>query len=39
MAVDIAKNQNCYKVMLLTGSKKQETLNFYKSEGFRDDIK
>lgn len=38
-AVDIAKENNCYKVMLLTGSKKQETLNFYKSAGFRDDLK
>lgn len=38
-AVEIAKENNCYKVMLLTGSKKQETLNFYKSAGFRDDIK
>lgn len=39
MAVGIAKENNCYKVMLLTGSKKKETLNFYKSAGFRDDIK
>jgi len=38
-AVDIAKEKNCYKVMLLTGSKKEETLNFYKSAGYRTDIK
>ncbi|TCK98036.1 L-amino acid N-acyltransferase YncA [Natranaerovirga hydrolytica] len=38
-AVEIAKKNNCYKVMLLTGSKKQETLNFYKSAGFKDDLK
>lgn len=39
MAIDIAKDNNCYKVMLLTGSTKRETLNFYKSAGFKDDIK
>lgn len=38
-AVDIAKENYCYKIMLLTGSKKKETLNFYKSVGFRDDDK
>lgn len=38
-AVEIAKSHDCYKVMLLTGSKKEETLNFYRSAGFRDDIK
>lgn len=38
-AVNIAKENHCYKVMLLTGSKKTETLNFYKSAGFRDDLK
>jgi ribosomal protein S18 acetylase RimI-like enzyme len=38
-AVDIAKENHCYKVMLLTSSKKKETLNFYKSAGFRDDVK
>ena len=38
-AVEVAKDSNCYKVMLLTGSKKEETLNFYRSAGFRDDIK
>ncbi len=38
-AVEVAMNNQCYKVMLLTSSKKNETLNFYKSLGFREDIK
>ncbi|WP_070000982.1 GNAT family N-acetyltransferase [Cellulosilyticum sp. I15G10I2] len=38
-AVEVAMNNNCYKVMVLTSSKKDETLNFYRSSGFRDDIK
>lgn len=33
-AKDIASNNNCYKIMLLTGSKKESTLNFYERAGF-----
>ena len=30
----IAEENNCYKMMLLTGSKKEETLNFYRKAGY-----
>ncbi len=33
-ARDIAVNENCYKVMLLTGSKEQSTLDFYERAGY-----
>ncbi|MGN1421228.1 MAG: GNAT family N-acetyltransferase [Eubacterium sp.] len=33
-AKDIAEKNNCYKMMLLTGSKKESTLNFYKQAGY-----
>lgn len=33
-ASEIAKNQNCYKMMLLTSSKEQKTLNFYENAGY-----
>lgn len=39
MAIDIAKDTNCYKVMLLTDSKKQETLKFYEQAKFTRGIK
>jgi len=33
-AKEIAENENCYKMMLLTGSKKEETLKFYGNAGY-----
>jgi ribosomal protein S18 acetylase RimI-like enzyme len=33
-ASKIAKEQNCYKIMLMTGSKKETTLRFYERCGF-----
>jgi len=33
-AKDIAKNENCYKIMLLTSSQKESTLNFYERAGY-----
>lgn len=33
-ARDIAINSNCYKMMLLTGSKNDKTLNFYTNAGY-----
>jgi GNAT superfamily N-acetyltransferase len=35
-AVEIAKENNCYKIMLLSGSKSESTLNVYKKAGFSD---
>lgn len=34
LAREIAKKENCYKMMLLTGSKKDSTLNFYRNAGY-----
>ena len=31
---DIAVRENCYKMMLLTGSKKESTLSFYRNAGY-----
>lgn len=31
---EIAEKQNCYKLMLMTGSKKEDTLNFYERAGY-----
>ncbi|MCM1101081.1 MAG: GNAT family N-acetyltransferase [Acetatifactor muris] len=33
-AKEIAQNANCYKMMLLTGSKEERTLNFYSHAGY-----
>lgn len=33
-AKNIALDNNCYKMMLLTGSKEESTLNFYKQAGY-----
>lgn len=33
-AKDIAMKKDCYKMMLLTGSKSESTLNFYKRAGY-----
>jgi GNAT superfamily N-acetyltransferase len=38
-AVEIAKECNCYKVMLMTGSKSEDTLRFYEKAGFVKGIK
>ncbi|MEA4831421.1 MAG: GNAT family N-acetyltransferase [Oscillospiraceae bacterium] len=38
-ARDIAKINNCYKIMLLTGSKKESTLNFYRKAGYNSEDK
>ena len=33
-AKQIAEDNNCYKMMLLTGSKEEATLNFYRQAGY-----
>jgi ribosomal protein S18 acetylase RimI-like enzyme len=38
-AYDIARRENCYKMMLLTGSKKQATLDFYRGCGYNSEDK
>jgi GNAT superfamily N-acetyltransferase len=38
-ALQMAWERNCYKVMLLTGSKSEGTLQFYEQAGFRRGIK
>lgn len=38
-AKEIALKENCYKMMLLTGSRKKSTLDFYKKAGYNSDDK
>lgn len=38
-AKEIAISNNCYKMMLLTGSKDESTLNFYRKAGYNSDDK
>jgi GNAT superfamily N-acetyltransferase len=38
-ALNIAWQQQCYKVMLLSGSKREETLRFYEQAGFQRGVK
>ena len=33
-AKEIAKKENCYKMMLLTSSKKESTIKFYENAGY-----
>ncbi|WP_414468576.1 hypothetical protein [Methanobacterium sp. ACI-7] len=34
IAVDICKQKNCYKVMLLTSKKEEHIFRFYENAGF-----
>ena len=38
-ARQLAREQGCYKLMLMTGSKRQSTLRFYERAGYRSDVK
>ncbi|WP_347490615.1 GNAT family N-acetyltransferase [Desulfoscipio sp. XC116] len=38
-AGQIAKQHGCYKIMLMTGSKKESTLNFYRRAGYNSEDK
>ncbi len=39
MAVEIARQRGCYKVMLLSGAKDEGTLRFYENAGFERGVK
>jgi hypothetical protein len=38
-ALDNARQAGCYKVMLATGSRREETLRFYEQAGFERGVK
>jgi len=38
-AKEVAINNNCYKIMLLTGTKNESTLDFYKNAGYNSEDK
>lgn len=38
-AKQIAEKENCYKIMLLTGSKEESTLEFYRQAGYNSEDK
>ena len=38
-AREIARRENCYKMMLLTGSKEKSTLDFYEQAGYNQNDK
>ncbi len=38
-AYELAVKENCYKLMLLTGSKEEKTLNFYRNNGYNSEDK
>ncbi len=38
-AKEIAVRRNCYKIMLMTGSKQESTLNFYRRAGYNSNDK
>lgn len=38
-AKELARKANCYKMMLLTGTKNDKTLNFYRKAGYNSDDK
>lgn len=38
-AKEIAEKENCYKMMLLTGSKRESTLRFYQNAGYNSNDK